>query len=177
MFKKFIPYAHASSIYEIPVDFYQQNNVRFLLIDLDNTLDSYRSQVPTERAQQLVLDLKKVNVEPIVISNNCCKRVSKYAELLKVECLYSAKKPFSYKIKRYLKKREIKNTETMLVGDQIITDVLAGRGVRIRVVLTEKIVKEDQWTTRFNRLFDRPIRRYLSKRGLLPDWRNKYGKK
>jgi len=65
----------------------------------------------------------------------------------------------------------------MLVGDQLITDVLAGRGAHIRVILTEKIVKEDQWTTRFNRLLDYPIRRYLSKKGLLPDWRNKYGQK
>lgn len=177
MFKKFIPYAHASSIYEISVDFYHQNNVRFLLIDLDNTLDSYRLQVPTERVQQLILDLKKNNIEPVVISNNRCKRVSKYAEFLKVECLYSARKPCSYKIKRYLKKRGIENSETMLVGDQLITDVLAGRGAHIRVILTEKIVKEDQWTTRFNRLLDYPIRRYLSKKGLLPDWRNKYGQK
>ena len=68
-----------------------------------------------------------------------------------------------------------KPEETMLVGDQLMTDVLAGRGAHIRVMLTEKVVKEDQFTTHFNRLLDRPIRKHLKKKGKLPDWRTKYG--
>ena len=58
MFKRFIPFAHANSIYEIPVDFYQQNGVTLLLIDLDNTLDSYRLYTPTERAVKLIDNLR-----------------------------------------------------------------------------------------------------------------------
>lgn len=177
MFNKFIPFAYAQSIYEIPVDFYQKNDVLFLLIDLDNTLDSYRLSFPTERAKELVLELKKVNIEPILISNNCGKRVCSYAKALEIECLHSARKPFSQKLNKYLKTREIKNSQALLVGDQLMTDVLAAKGTGIRVILTEKIVKEDQWTTHFNRLLDRPIRRYLKKKGLLPDWRKKYGQK
>ena len=65
------------------------------------------------------------------------------------------------------------NDDVMLVGDQMMTDVLAARGAKIRVVLTEKIVKEDQWTTHINRIFDRPIRKYHRKRDNLIDWRNK----
>ena len=61
----------------------------------------------------------------------------------------------------------------MLVGDQMMTDVLAGKGAHIKVVLTEKIVKEDQWTTHINRVFERPIRKYHRKRNNLIDWRNK----
>ena len=60
----------------------------------------------------------------------------------------------------------------MLVGDQMMTDVLAGKHAGIRVVLTEKIVKEDQFTTHFNRLIDRPIRRHHRKKGNLRNWRD-----
>ena len=63
----------------------------------------------------------------------------------------------------------------MFVGDQLVTDVLAAKGAGLRIILTEKIVKEDQFTTHFNRLIDRPIRSYLRKKGKLPDWRTKYG--
>lgn len=177
MFENFIPFAYAQSIYDIPVDFYQKNDVVVLLIDLDNTLDSYRLSFPTERAKQLILDLKKENIEPVLISNNCGKRVANYAKALAVDCLHSARKPFSYKLKKYLKTRGINNSETLLVGDQLMTDVLAAKGTGIRAILTEKIVKEDQWTTHINRLLDRPIRRYLKKKGLLLDWRKKYGQK
>ena len=65
----------------------------------------------------------------------------------------------------------------MLVGDQLMTDTLAAKGAHIRIVLTEKIVKEDQFTTHFNRLLDRPIRKHLKKKGKLLDWRIIYGQK
>ena len=175
MFKKFIPFAHAQSIYEIPVDFYLKNNVQVLLIDLDNTLDSYRLYQPTERAIKLVEEIKKTGIVPIVVSNNTGKRVSSYANALGVEYLSSARKPFSGRIKKFLKGKNVEPEHSMLVGDQMMTDVLAARGAHLRVVLTEKIVKEDQFTTRFNRLLDRPIRKHLRKKGKLPDWRTKYG--
>ena len=175
MFKRFIPFAHAQSIYEIPVGFYSKNNVTMLLIDLDNTLDSYRLYEPTERAVQLIEDIKKAGITPVVVSNNRGKRVGTYATALGVEYIYSAHKPFSRRIRNFLKEKGVPVENSMLVGDQMITDVLAAKGARLRVVLTEKIVKEDQWTTHINRLFDRPIRNHLRKKGKLPDWRTNYG--
>ena len=175
MFNRFIPFAHAQSIYEIPVDFYLKNNVKVLLIDLDNTLDSYRLYEPTERAIKLINDIKESGIVPIVVSNNTGKRVSSYANALSVEYINSARKPFSGRIKKFLKEKNILPEDSMLVGDQMMTDVLAARGAHLRMVLTEKIVKEDQFTTHFNRLLDRPIRKHLRKKGKLPDWRTKYG--
>ena len=75
MFKRFIPFAHANSIYDIPVDFYQQNGVSLLLIDVDNTLDSYRLYNPTERAVNLIENLKKASITPVIISNNRDKNI------------------------------------------------------------------------------------------------------
>ena len=175
MFKHFIPFAHAQSIYEVPVDFYVNNGVKLLLIDLDNTLDSYRLFEPTERAVKMIDEIKKTGIVPIIVSNNREKRVKSYADAAGVECIYSAHKPFSRRIRNFLKEKGVLATEVMLVGDQLMTDVLAAHGAHIRVLLTEKIVKEDQWTTHINRLMDRPIRKHLNKKGKLPDWRTKYG--
>ena len=175
MFKRFIPFAHANSIYEIPIDFYQQNGVTLLLIDLDNTLDSYRLYTPTERAVTLIDNLRKANITPVIISNNRGKRVSGYANALGLEYIHSARKPFSNRIKKFLKEKGVPLENIMFVGDQLVTDVLAAKGAGLRIILTEKIVKEDQFTTHFNRLIDRPIRRHLRKKGKLPDWRTKYG--
>ena len=173
IFKSFIPFAHAQSIYEIDPEFFKRNGVKTLFIDLDNTLDSYKARVPQERTINLVNKIKETGVIPVIISNNRPERVSGYAEALGIEFLASARKPFSKRIKKELAKRNLANEEVMLVGDQMMTDVQAARGAKIRVVLTEKIVKEDQWTTHINRIFDRPIRRYHRKRGNLIDWRNK----
>ena len=66
MFNKFIPFAHAQSIYEVPVDFYKKQGVSVLLIDLDNTLDSYRLLTPTERAVKLIASLKETGLKVII---------------------------------------------------------------------------------------------------------------
>ena len=119
MFKNFIPFAHSQSIYEIEPDFYKRNGVKVLFMDLDNTLDSYRAKVPQERTKELVKSLKDAGIIPVIISNNKAKRVCGYANSLGVEFLSSARKPFSFKIKRELQKRGVANNEVMLVGDQI----------------------------------------------------------
>ena len=79
------------------------------------------------------------------------------------------------RIKKFLKEKGVNPEQAMLVGDQMMTDVLAAKGAKIRVILTEKIVKEDQFTTHFNRLLDKPIRKHLNKKGKLLDWRTIYG--
>lgn len=173
MFKSFIPFAHAASIYEIDPDFYKKHGVKVLFMDLDNTLDSYRAREPKQNTIEYINKVKSSGIIPVIISNNKAKRVSGYAELAGVEFLSSAMKPFSKRLKSEIARRELKNEDVMLVGDQMMTDVLAARGAKIRVVLTEKIVKEDQWTTHINRIFDRPIRKYHRNRNNLVDWRNK----
>ena len=171
LFKKFLPFAHATSVYEIEPDFYVKQGVKTLFIDLDNTLDSYKAKIASDRALSLIQSIKKAGVNPVVISNNKGLRVGAYVERLEIDYVYSAKKPFSKKIRTYMSEHNLSTDDVMLVGDQMMTDVLAAHGARIKVVLTEKIVKEDQWTTHINRIFDRPIRRYHRKRGNLKDWR------
>lgn len=171
MWKRFIPFAHAQSIFEIDVSFYKNQGVKFLLLDLDNTLDSYKTELPSKRVVDLKEDLLMEGIEIIITSNNTGKRVTKYARALGVRFMSKVGKPFSKRLLRKLKVLKIKRHEVMLIGDQIVTDISCANGARIKSVLTEKLVEEDQPTTRFNRLFDNPLRKKLNKKHLLKDWR------
>jgi len=170
MFKRFIPTYHAQSIYDVDPGFYKSVGVKNLLIDLDNTLGSYRDLHPNREAVALVSRLRTMGYNVIIISNNKPRRVSAYADNLGVPYLASAGKPFKKKLSALLNSRRMSPKETLLIGDQLLTDTVVARRLGIRIVLTEKIVKEDQWTTRFNRLLDRPIRAYLRKRQYLKEW-------
>lgn len=172
----FRPFAHASSIYDIDLDFFKKMGVEVLFIDLDNTLDSYKLYHPTERAIKLIADIKAAGIKPVIVSNNRGKRVSTYANDVGVEYVSSCCKPFPFKINRYIKNNNLDKSKVMLVGDQMMTDCAAANNAKIRIVLTDKIVKEDQWTTHINRIFGRPIRKYQTKKGRMPDWRIIYGK-
>lgn len=170
MFKIFVPFAHAKSIYDIPMDFYKKLGIKTVLMDLDNTLDSYRLFTPTQKAFELINKFITEGITPIVISNNKGKRVSSYANALGINYINSARKPFPKRLKHFVKEHDLNPDEVIFVGDQLITDVLATHFAGLRIVLTEKLVKEDQFTTHFNRLLDKPIRRYLAKHGKLRDW-------
>lgn len=172
----FRPFATAKSIYDIDLAFYKKMGVKVLFMDLDNTLDSYKLFHPTDKAYVLIENLINAGIRPVIVSNNRGKRVRTYATDLKVEYINSCRKPFPGKIKRFIKNNGLKNEEVMLVGDQMMTDCVAANLAHIRIVLTEKLVKEDQWTTHINRIFGRPIRKHQTKKGRMPDWRTIYGK-
>lgn len=172
---KIVPFVHAQSLYEIDPEFFKSNGVSELFVDLDNTLDSYKLRKPSQNAIDLKNKFKEAGINLTIISNNRFERVKEYADALGVKFMWSSGKPFPWKINKYIKANGLKKENIMVVGDQLMTDVLAGNRAKIRTVLTEKIVKEDQPTTRFNRIFDRPIRSFLRKRNLLVDWRDKYG--
>ena len=176
MFKIFVPFAVAKSIYEIPMEFYKKLGIKYLMIDLDNTLDSYKLFKPTERSINYIKELQDSGIIPIVVSNNRGKRVSSYANELNIEYVNSAAKPFPCKLNKIINVRNIKREELLFVGDQMMTDVLATHFAHVRIILTEKLVNEDQWTTHINRIFGRRIRKYLAKHNLLRDWREIYGK-
>lgn len=172
----FRPFAHAKSIYDIELDFFKKMGVEILLIDLDNTLDSYKLFHPTERAIKLIKDIQEMGIKPVIVSNNRGKRVRTYANDLGIEYINSCAKPFPFKINKYIKKNNYDKSKMMLVGDQMMTDCAAANNAKLRIVLTDKIVKEDQWTTHINRIFGRPIRKHQMKKGRMPDWRTFYGK-
>ena len=169
-------FAHAKSVFEIEIGFFKQHNVKTLLMDLDNTLDSYRLYEPTERSREFIKKLINAGIQPYIISNNRGKRVSSYANALGIEYMCSSGKPFAFRLKKLIKAKNWNVGELMFVGDQMLTDGGMANKANIRFILTDKIVKEDQWTTHFNRLYDRPMRRIYAKKGKLIDWRELYGK-
>ena len=172
MNKRFIPFAYASNIYDISIEFYKKLGVKYLIVDLDNTLDSYKIKEPLARTIELKNNLQANGISMIIASNNRKKRVEKYAKKLGVEYFSSLLKPFTRRLRKKLKENNINKDEILIIGDQILTDIGLANGMHAKSVLCDKLVKEDQITTRFNRIFfDNYYRKKLRKKGLLIDWK------
>lgn len=160
---KKIPNYYAKNIFEVPLSFFKKNGFKYLLCDLDNTLDTYDTLTPSERVIKFHESLKKEGLELIIISNNREKRVKPYAEVLNCLYLYSTRKPFGKKLKRFLKEHNLDESECILCGDQLITDIPCGLRAGVKTLLLDPISKKDQWTTHFNRILDKPKRKRLIK--------------
>lgn len=167
MIKRYIPNFYSKNIFDVPVSFFKEHNIKIILSDLDNTLDSYKILNPSPRVIELKKKLDENNIELILISNNKEKRIKPYATVLGVKYLYSSGKPFGGKINNFIKKNGYCKDNILMVGDQLMTDVLASKRVNVKMLLTEPIVKEDQPCTRINRIRDKIVRKKLKKRQIL----------
>lgn len=172
MRKRCVPFALADSIYELTPSFFNSLGVSVLLMDLDNTLATYDSPLPNEQTKRWAGEIEKAGIKIIICSNNSGKRVGKFAEELGCEHACWMKKPFSGPLKKLIAAKGLEKSKILLIGDQIMTDVKAGNGAGIRCILTEPLGKVEPLWTKFNRMFDVPLRRKIKKKRLSPNWRD-----
>lgn len=173
MFTSFTPFAISNNVYDIDVSFFTRNKIKYILCDLDNTLDAYYNETPSKEAIEFKNKLDKVGIKLIVISNNTKKRVEKYASSLGTEFIYNTRKPLTFKLKKYIKVKEIDKNNAIIIGDQVFTDVLFGNRLGIKTILCDNLVPKDQFFTKINKFFDKYVRIYLKNKGKLISWRDK----
>ena len=70
MLTRYIPDFYAQNIFDVPVSFFKEHNIKIILSDLDNTLDSYKILIPSSRVVELKNKLNENNIELVLISNN-----------------------------------------------------------------------------------------------------------
>ena len=165
--KRLIPNYYCKSIFDIPLSFFKENNIKYIFTDLDNTLDGFDILYPTPRVFKLIEDFKREGLEVVILSNNHEERVKDYSAPLGVKYMYHTGKPFPKKILKYIQDNSIDKNQVVMIGDQIITDVQAGRNAKIKVILTDKIVPQDQPVTKINRIADNFLRNRMRKKGIL----------
>ena len=171
MFRRFTPFAVAKNVYEIDISFFVNLGIKYVVCDLDNTLDAYYQKEPSQQAIEYKKKLDEYNITLILTSNNVKNRVKRYSDCLGVSYLYSCKKPLISKVKKYLVKNHIKKDECIIIGDQVFTDVYFANRLKIKSILCDNLVSKDQFFTKINKFFDKYVRRYLKKHNKLTDWR------
>ena len=158
------PKLYLNNIKEITIEILNKNNIKGLILDIDNTLIDYDKQL-LEGAKAWCENLKSCDIKMCILSNtNKVHKVKKVAEILNLEYIYFAHKPNK---KGFRKAQEILNLEPeniAVVGDQIFTDVLGGNKSKMFTILTKPIDTRDIWLTRLKRPFEKVVIKNYKKR-------------
>ena len=166
--ENFIPDMYQKSIYHIDYDKLQENGIKCLLFDLDNTCVPFKDKEPNKKLIDLFDNLKDMDFKVILFSNSNKKRLTPFKKGLNVDCLPSARKPFSKNFKKVLKLFDYSLSEVAIIGDQLYTDILGGNRVGIMTILINPMSKDDGLFTRMvNRPLEKRKRRKLANKGLL----------
>lgn len=150
IYKKCIPTSYYTSIYEIDYDNLKKQGITTLLFDLDNTIINYDEKKIDVKRTEFLQELEK-DFKVLIISNSKKKRVS-YAVGHQFSFVSFARKPFKVGFKKALKKLDSKPSETVMIGDQLMTDVFGGNRIGLKTILVEAVLrKSDKIWTRINR--------------------------
>lgn len=159
MIKKLIPDYYYPSVYDIPFDELYSKGIRLILTDMDNTLISYKQTEPGERELELKKKIEDMGFEFILVSNSRKNRVDHFATCYDIPYVKFSTKPLKrgiLKAIRKVAKKRYKKDEIILLGDQLMTDILGGNRCKIHTCLIQPIDKStDIQSTRINRKMER----------------------
>ena len=126
-----------------------KNGFRAFVFDFDNTLAPWRSCHVLEENRRIIEKLKKDAVV-LIASNGKPRNID-----IDVEVIWRSKKPIARKVKRKLKDMKIDTKRVVVVGDQLLTDVLFGNLIGAYTIKVEPIKKEEAPITKLNRLIEK----------------------
>ena len=143
MLKIFYPYEYVESVFSIDYKKLYEKGYRGLIFDIDNTL-VHHGEDSTREIDELFKEVQKIGFKTLVLSNNSEKRVQKFLENIDSLYIHDAKKP---SVPNYLKSLEmlnLKKKETVVIGDQVFTDVLGANRSGIASILVKYMDKGNE---------------------------------
>ena len=164
MLKRFFPSEYADSIRQINYKKLYQEGYRGILFDIDNTLVPYDMEHPNKEIIDLFENIKKMGFKIALVSNNNKIRVTTFNEKLKVFAIHKALKPMTRNLKRAMQAIKTNKKNTVLVGDQIFTDIYGGNRIKIKTILVVPIAEKEEWFTRIKRNTEKKIIKAYLKR-------------
>jgi HAD superfamily phosphatase (TIGR01668 family) len=162
----FVPDQYVPSIYKINLEALKAKGMKTLIVDLDNTLVESDCRDATPVLLEWLQRTKELGFQVMIVSNNNKNRVSRFAAPLGIPFIHRARKPLSAAFRKAIKELGAEVDSTVMIGDQLLTDVLGGNRMGLYTILVVPISKIEGFGTKINRRLERIVLSRLEKRGL-----------
>ena len=140
-----LPRLMTDSLTDLTPELLREKNVRLLMLDFDNTIVPYTTDVPTADMERWLSRMNASEIQTCVVSNSHKDRVPAFCQARGIGCITHAKKPFSKGIRECLGKYGIPASQAALVGDQIYTDTLGANCAGVTSILVNAIDNHNFW--------------------------------
>lgn len=159
MFGLFRPRAYFDRLAMLDLEELYRRGYRGLLFDVDNTITTWNSPDIAPEVLAWFEGLAAVGLKGCIISNNSAARLAPLAERLGIDFFPKAHKPLPFGYLKAAAGLGVSKRETLMIGDQLLTDILGANLAGIDSVLLEPIslAREFRWTY-VNRRIERVIK-------------------
>jgi uncharacterized protein len=165
--KKFLPDEHVKSVLDITPEHLKERGIKGIITDLDNTLVEWDRPNATPQLIKWFEDMRNNNILVTIVSNNNEERVKAFSDPLQIPFIFQARKPLIRAFNKALFQMGINKNEAVVIGDQLLTDVLGGNRSGFHTILVVPVAQTDGFFTKFNRFAERRILNWFRKKGLI----------
>jgi len=153
-----IPKEICESVEDVDLEGLEERGFQTIFLDVDNTLITYNQRDLTLQRLHWVDRVKAKGFRVFLISNNKSQsRIARVAKQLDVEGLYFACKPFTFSIKEFARHHHIDLQKSVIIGDQLLTDVVLGNWIQAYSILVDPLDKR----VSFIKTLQREVELYL----------------
>lgn len=139
----------------------KNQHIKAVLTDLDNTLIAWNNPDGTEQLHDWLAKMQAAHIPVMVVSNNSAARVGRVAKPLDLPFVARAYKPTTKGLKEAVTRLGLSMNEVVMVGDQLLTDVVAANRAGMASILVKPLVETDQWNTKVNRFIEKGIKKRM----------------
>lgn len=167
MWKFLCPNKHVRNVQEINLQSLKESGIKGIIADLDNTLVSWNGYAVVPAVTKWVEKAKKEGFQVCIVSNNNKERGEQFSRTFEVPAIWQAVKPRKRSFRRAMEMMDLKPSQTVVVGDQVFTDILGGNRLGLYTILVKPISHREFVGTKCVRQVERAVLFGLKKRGYL----------
>jgi hypothetical protein len=157
------PDYYYDSVFLIPYDELWKKNIRGIIFDIDNTLTRFDEKQPSAKIAALLHKLERMGFRLCLVTNNTNKRLAHFNENLTLPGIANAIKPLTRGVRYAMETMGTKPAHTVIIGDQVLSDIWAGKNAKITTILVKPISERDFFFVRAKRVIERIIlRKYFA---------------
>lgn len=139
MFNNYFPTFYFNRVEDIPLSLLIENDIKGIVLDLDNTLINYLGSFSNDLLTWLNT-LKENDIIPIILSNSRSNnRVKNIAKKFNIDYICSAKKPNLKGFENATSLLNLQKSNIAIIGDQLFTDIIGGNRFGIKTILVKPI--------------------------------------
>jgi HAD superfamily phosphatase (TIGR01668 family) len=149
--KSFKPDYRVKDLFSIDWKSFKAKGIKFVFLDIDNTLAEHGARQADEYAKEAVDLIRSFELPICILSNALSDRIADYAKSLDVDYMTQANKPGIKKILKKLAELDLQPDQTLMIGDQVFTDIWAGKRAGCVTIMVERRFAEEAIQIRFKR--------------------------
>ena len=151
------PDLRLARVEDITAEYLLSKGFNALILDIDNTIVSRATGVPSGSVLEWIEDIKQAGISCCLLTNNWHRHVFDFAASLEMPIVAKAMKPLPFAYIKALVTIGAHRENTVVVGDQLITDILGARLCVLPTILVEPLSTTDLWYTKIFRKIEKQL--------------------